>query len=671
VPRNNVRQGRWITPAGKTWSPSAVVSVVVQTASAGRDNATGHAASRLLRVHVAEAHRHGEIWTIPHYRSFDIGDAFHDWLEMYASHRRRTYIFSPGVMDALTLTGWWSRIEQRGCILRPRVRPDDRASGRIAKPAVDPADAAIHEWDSSSMSPDTYIIQCVPSGIEAEICRYSTSGKSFQWTRCSQYITASEEEIARAIGHQWLLSPGAQTGTSTVFRSPQDRSFLWCKWFMAMSDWWRSIDGGPWGATTAGLAYSFLRKRIRPRTVLHHNDERCGVLESAAMFGGRRACWYLGNIGSEYMWEKFRDTAPSRSERGTILANMYHYDIRSMYPFLLSRMQFPIERIAYYRSISVDHCRDMLDTHGVIADVSMRSTTPEYPLRRDNRTIYPIGSYRTTLAGPELQLALATGDAYRVHRAAVYRLGTPFAAAADPLLAMRREYRDTGERGWEMLAKQIANSMTGRLAPRQSQWYPRPTIVPIVQWGPWRSRGPSLGEVRYYRSLAGMTWERILSIESIRPMGAAYAYLTAYGRTLTRGYRQMLDPRTILAQDTDGIWVIDRTLESLTGSLGDIRTDAGEVYQSHVSTVGRFFGPQHYWYGDGWVLSGMRTPIVDPGTCTAHAHTAQPVVYTSPRTPDPLVFESHSHVGLHEHGILDDVDEHGWVNPPRVFLMDD
>lgn len=664
---NSPRQGKWIVPAGGTWSPSSVVSVVCQLRDAGRDPASGKPTEGLAAIHVAESHKRGGLWTSILYRSFTSGDAFHDWLESYASIHRRTYIYTHSVMDTLILTGWWDRVERRGGVL---VRDGKRADRRLTPAVGESERPAAMESDLTTPAepaPGVYKIHGFVHGVQIDIVRYSTLERTVQWCRHSQYITAGEDEVAAAIGYRWRHDPTAVAGTSYAHRHPIDKAFMWCQWYRLLADWWLDIEGGPWGPTTASLALNFLRRRLPWRTVLHHHDERAGRLEAAAIHGGRRSLWYLGNIGTEATWARFAAVAPARSDRGSLNATLTHWDVRSMYPYLLSRMPFPICKIDYRRKMSVGHLRAALEHHGVLARVTLRTLSPEYPVRTDRGTIYPIGVFVTTLAGPELLHALAEDAVVEVHAAAVYRMGSPFKSAAAPLLALRHQYRESGEKGWELLAKQIANAMSGKLAPNAHHFEPRPRITPPVQWGCWRSRDLEAGTVKDYRTWCGLTWERISTPDSIRPMGAAYAYLTAYGRVMSRAYRSCLPQKSVVAMDTDGIWTIaDAPAEFEFASSNDLG-GAGDLQRGPTTPVARFWSPQHYWHGAGWVLSGMSRPSIDPGTATARVESRQTVIHTTREAPRPIVYRTASQVPLFDHVDNEQIDADGWIHPPKMW----
>jgi DNA polymerase type B, organellar and viral len=664
------QRARYIQPSKTTHAPTCVVSVIVQTELHQYQSGDRAAVYRLRGIHVAESHLSRSRWTPSRYHYFDSGTSLHDWLEEFASAHRRTHVYSDSVIDTLTLSSFWPRIEQRGCVLlRDRIEHDGtptterqiiRGEDGAELDTVEPSDAK---------SPQ-YIIYTLVGGVNSEIVRYSTLGKSIQWVRNSQYCVSSEDEVADAISYKWSARYENDASTATQAHGDRDRCLLWLKFHQQLCDWWRDSDGGVWGPTTASLSYSFLKHRLASRTLLQHNCMRSGVLEEAAIIGGRRSIWYAGNIGTDEDWRELGENIPPRSEHGTIADTMSHHDVRSMYPFLLARMEYPVRLISHIVQPDIDSIRDVLKTHGCICTVIVRSNSGEYPVRTPSRIIYPIGQYRTTLCGAEILTAVGNGEVVHCDSMSIYEMGTPFKDTCLGLLDKRRKFRDTNERCWEMLTKMLANSMSGKLAQRTYDWVARPDVPPLVDWGHWPSWVFGDTEVHHYRSVAGMVWERTLREASIRPMGAAYAYLCSYGRWMMRCIRANLPQRTCISQDTDGVWALSAAHHHLYPDSDVNTTDAGQLRSDKTVRTARFFGAQHYWYGDGWVLSGIASPSYDHRTGSISARVRQGTALTALSTPEPLVYEySDSRVvsRIQHDGTI---GEDGWIVPTKLWETD-
>jgi hypothetical protein len=179
---------------------------------------------------------------------------------------------------------------------------------------------------------------------------------------------------------------------------------------------------------------------------------------------------------------------------------------------------------------------------------------------------------------------------------------------------MRLDARKHGSYLWELFAKILGNALGGKLAQKTGGWKDRPGFAPKELFGQWLERNGKTGEVRKFRSLAGLVSEFIPDASGKGPYTFAFAFLTAYGRVYIQRIRRAFGPYTVVSQDTDGLWFFDdasslSVLQSLP--LGD---SPGAIRVVEHSKNGRFFGPKHYYVDSGWTLSGFSDPIVSYDT---------------------------------------------------------
>lgn len=665
--RSDASNGRWVVPTTDNYGPQVVVAVIPELTDTASGLSTGHTIHAARCFHVVASRQPRDHWTHPEYKCFFDGDELHDWLESRFTHHRRIHVYTAGVVNALTLSRFWDRIELRGCTLG-----GEKIGGQGEEPVADCSTPhGVSDFNSAPLPAEdiipAYRFKSIIVGQSVEIVRYRVDRRSLLWCSFAQYFEPDEESIAATIYNRTPAEQKALTGNTGFRRSPRDRAFLWCRLFCRLSDWWVKNDGGPWGPTVASCAFSYLRQRLKPRSILRHDKPTVGHLEEQAIFGGRRSVWFVGNVGTESAWEPFAAVAPARSNLGTVAGGMQHHDVRSMYPFLLERMEYPTKLFTTKRSMTVSDLRTYLESFGVLARVCLCTSDAEFPLRSERGISFPLGRFWTTLAGPELQLAVAAGFVEKVAMTALYTLGSPFQSAAGSLLDLRTKYRHDDEPVWELFAKSLANSMSGRMAQKAYAWIPRPKVAAKEKWGAFNRRNLDTGEVNYYQQLSGMVFEKVVQGEKCRQMGASYAYLTSYGRVLMRWVRESCGPRTVLSQDTDGIWTTNDAAARIYFQSDPSAGCAGDLRRDHVSPVGRFFGAQHYWCGRGWVLSGHSSPVIRPGTTRIKVTEERVPLFSCRGTPEPYLYvkESEREIGrLQVHG---GIGEDGWVDPPTTW----
>lgn len=661
----------YIRPASRVYGPQVIIACYPETFSVRSPGRHGETVETLRAIHATMTRLYRGKWTDTEYHAFDDVQAFHDWLESDIGQGRKIHVFAPQVYRLLTLSDWWARVEESGWIHEDGMMP---TLARLRESIEHPQPAGRTKPKRKRRPPPNdgrYRIRTFTASATTEILRYRVRGRSFQWATYGQYMQSPENEIARAIGWVDPERFGIDHAAGELTPLAAERSLLWCHFLRTLAKWWVQHRGGPWGPTTAACAYSWLRMRIAPRTVLQHDDTDAAALEERAIFGGRRSIWFAGNIGAPQDWREAATAPPPRAGYRDQPPGMLHCDIRSMYPFLLATGRFPVKLIEWKRDWSLPALSAAAVDHGIVAHVGLTTTAAEYPFRHTNGIRYPRGKFETILTGPELRLAFAAGEVDAVYEAAVYQLGRPFAAAAEPLLKLRSEFRDKGMAAWELFAKNLANSMTGKLGQKPFDMEPRPHTPAPVDWGWWSQWYPETGETRTFRTWAGCTYERVRAEGRIRPMGATYAYLTAYGRVMMRAIRDKAGPRGAYCQDTDGVWLTPEGAWRVYGGRPEETFAAGTLTVTRRATVGRFWGPQHYWFGDGWILSGV---CLSGGRVDAEKIVTRerpnPII-TAKRRPEPQVIERRLERRLSSvvHG--DPVGPDGWTDPMTLWMPRD
>jgi hypothetical protein len=276
---------------------------------------------------------------------------------------------------------------------------------------------------------------------------------------------------------------------------------------------------------------------------------------------------------------------------------------------------YPVKLISYREDINVKGVSELLRGYGVVARVRVRSQSGEYPVRVGERVLYPVGLFTTVLCGPELQAAITSGEVLESFAVAVYKLGRPFVEFTNVLLDERQKARASGNATHELTCKLIANALAGKLAQRSGGWERCPPEDVPGQWGESFRINYQTGVIVKHRHIAGVAWRWTADASGRGPHTAAFAYLAAYGRMMMRTIRESLPPRSVVSQDTDGLW----TLPTGTSVLATRTTPDGDS-PGVLRTVGtartaRWWGPRHYCTDGRWTLAGFHDfTVSDTGT---------------------------------------------------------
>lgn len=589
MPAGN-RTGRYLVPTSAGHCPASVVAVVVEpTAAAQVPDTPSVMPVQFGRVHVSYGRRdHGQ-WTATAARTFDRSDDFWAWLERWTFPGRKSYIFSPLASDALTLLRFWGRVDRIGGKYKRQTKKRTPVEGEVPT--------------TPAFVFDRLVLRGVPDIVE-----YAFNGKNYVWLSLAQFFPLSDDELAAAVGFERpsVYLPHSQPAKQTWTHI--EKASLAFKAARTLGEWWAELKAGGFQRTVGGMAKSFLLSRITPKTVTTHTDARAIKLERMACHGGRASTWYYGTCDGRKSAQKRESKSPLPAGKWSSTERLYQVDVRSMYPFLLSQIRTPVSLASIPQDMTAAGLEQSMRGMCAVAYVTIQTDVAEYPCRRGEFVIYPVGTFRTTLCGVELASALRQGSVRQVHQCVLYRAGKPFAGAASELLRMRRDARDTGNKGWETFVKLLSNSLTGKFAQRSGMWIPRTDVHAEYHWGEWPVyRGPGKQPTRR-RARAGMVEELDRENDGAGLMPAVYAHITSAGRDMMRQLRSLCPARSVVSQDTDGLWVTRAGLNALEEHPELWGEEPGRLRVVGESSLSRFFSPKHYYASDSWTLAGLHNP---------------------------------------------------------------
>jgi hypothetical protein len=641
-------RGHYVKGSDRGSLPGRLVSVVIRSKEEpDRVPSAGAVPATFRSAHVAYCCRRGSGYSPARFLAFGSASAFWRWMESAEMTGRKAYLFSPVASDSLTLLQFWDRLDLHGCGWdRPapgRVSPNSGPRG--------PDYAIIHRWFLNG-TPD--------------ILEYTIRGRRYRWCSGRNYYRDTEGRIAAATGYRWRFDPDRDPDDWFTYRDPEDRAAMWLHAIQTLAIWWRGLDAGRFATTTPALAYSFLKSRLPPKSICTHTDAEVLKIERSCCHGGRSTAWYTGDIRPKGRHTPAASLPYPTSNVSAIPGPIYHYDVRSMYPVLMRDMTYPVKLSHRESSITPERLAGLCEVYHVLAYVQLETDTPEYPHRRNNRVIYPIGTFGAYLTTPELRAALSAGHVRKVHDAVCYYTGRPFVVAAESLLQMRADARESDNESWELFTKQMTNSMTGKLAQRKGDWVASPEVVAKKRWGSWLDYDRTTGRCIRYRSIAGLSWRFDRSERGTGTLTAAYAVLTAHGRMMMREVRTRLPPKSVLSQDTDGIWVTAAGAKVLTQTYGQELGKVGSLRLVKSVTAARFWDSKHYYADGRWIVAGLCHPEFSGRDASYADHARHNPIRMNPCVP-PIAVVDEVRKGCLTFTPADGVvGSDGWLLPYRL-----
>lgn len=613
--------GHYVKGSARGTRPGRIVSVVVESQPVESGSRPSTRVDKTFkRIFASWVYRKNNAWSIPCSAVFGTAYSFWDHLERASQSKSRCIVVAPVASDALTLAQFWDRLERVGAVWKGGPEPVG-----LSRP---------HSGQGEPYSIRKLICRGKPDIIE-----YSRSGASWLWVSGCQYLDLTPDELAKAIGYTRDVPPDPGAGEGIGAWTDRELSRLWLAAIMRLADWWAPLNAGPFPKSVPAAAAAFMRSRITKKGLCTHTNQTAGALERLACHGGRASVWDYrhycplasGNTADELPYPP----SPYGAGRGPL----YHLDYSSMYPHILSDMQFPTKLTGVSDDVPIEDLRELCEHFCVIAHVSIESDRAEYPHRWQGRAVHPVGRYSTTLSTPEILQALQERSITAAHCVSTYALGRPYQRAADELMRMREAEKRSGNQGWELFTKLLSNSLTGRLAMRSGQWVPRPDVAAERRWGEWIVAMPDGTAPERYRSMAGLVWQMVRDDSGPGTLTAGYAHITSYGRVMMRKLREACPPHSVIQQDTDGVWVTAGAVAALRESGYTNGLSTSTLVQKATGRFVRFWTPKHYHVDGQWTAAGLHCPEFAYQSSKFTDTTSRNGCHTSPDSPPRTITE--------------------------------
>jgi len=354
----------------------------------------------------------------------------------------------------------------------------------------------------------------------------------------------------------------------------------------------KAHDTGRFSYTKAAQSFSSFRHRFMDQKIHIHHEEKVEELERAAYFGGRVECNRIGEIeGGEKTF----------------------LDVNSMYPWVMKKHRYPTKLRFYFEGEECLPALKYLDTSCCIAEVTLCTSEAAYPLRRDGKLIFPVGTFRTFLCTEGLKRARAAGELQKIHQLSVYESSYIFKSYVDYWYPFKAKYRREGNELYTKIVKLFLNSLYGKFGQKQ----------PIFE----EYFEPEAGPPRSEHCLDIETGERWVEIHSFgkvkRQIGekngnksfvAIAAHVTEYSRFALWDLCSTVGRQRIYYMDTDSICVLSSDVHRFDGSISDQRLGALSVDKVCETLI--LHGAKHYEYDGNRVCKGVPKSATRTGKFT-------------------------------------------------------
>jgi hypothetical protein len=206
---------------------------------------------------------------------------------------------------------------------------------------------------------------------------------------------------------------------------------------------------GNWQPSGAGMAYSAWRHRFLTHKVLVHDDAPALAAEREAMHAGRAEAWWHGKC----------DNGP-----------FTEWDMHMSYCRIAAECDLPVKLFAYDNKPTPTVHKWAMKHWTVLARVRVKTEIPLVPCHNDDRIVWPVGEFETTLWQPELELLTNHGATYEVLEQWRYNAAPVLEEWARWSMFMCAQPDDVITPLQRAFVKHQSRALIGRLGLKHSTW---------------------------------------------------------------------------------------------------------------------------------------------------------------------------------------------------------
>lgn len=306
----------------------------------------------------------------------------------------------------------------------------------------------------------------------------------------------------------------------------------------SLLDWWDTGQLGNWTVTGPGCGWNAYRhiKTIQRPIIDPAEDKQAA--DRKAIYGGRRGVWRVGEQSAGPFLE---------------------LDLVAAYPTVAAEIPVPTKRRRAFDHLELDDRLLQNDRWGVIADVHLDTDTPRWPVRLEGFNWYPVGQFRTVLAGPDIADASRLGCLRDVGAGHVHQLGAHMQPWARWCLDVQNGNDPLAPPAAQITAKHWGRTVIGKWATRgyeKREWGPSPTD----QWGAERAFDHATQSRGTIIDLGGRRWFVYQGGVADNAYPAVLAWVEAEVRTRLSRAVEAIGEAAVIQCDTDGLIVAGRLI---------------------------------------------------------------------------------------------------------------
>ena len=349
---------------------------------------------------------------------------------------------------------------------------------------------------------------------------------SWSWLRCPL------DEAAHDMGRRKVKLPKATDELERWHRRSRHDVEILDQAITTVMNWWDDNELGVFGITGAACGWRALRSKTPPRRLLVGPDGARTDYERKAVYGGMKDVYGVGEFHDSWIAD---------------------YDFVAAYPTTAAAYPLPLAPAKPWCDMADLLTTEIPPQRDYIAEVEITTRVPCAPVRIDGEIWRPVGTFRTTLAGPEVRYAVEVADSVRILSWQPYRLGFALAEWA----AWNIDTQTNGPGNVPPIVSRIAKgwgrSVIGRFASRTSRVIAtRPSTH--LGWHLETGHDMDTGKPLEWLSMGGVEKTIVKDVDGSDVFPAVLAFVEAHTRVALSRVIATRPPNTVLQCNTDGWW---------------------------------------------------------------------------------------------------------------------
>lgn len=517
----------YLKPAGRTYTPAAVAFLDTETKQDQREALEVHTL-RLWEAQLVrrrDRRRPGEHLTATGTECETVAETIDAW----ASYAESTWLYAHNVGFDLTVTRLATYLGERGWVLSSRFAVGGDSMWCILHKG--PREKTVTEQRGKQKVTRTRTV----------------------WNHTLTIADSASlfpGPLAQLGPHVGVLKPALpdddDTAEAWAARCHADVDIMRLA-VLTLMDWWDEQGLGHWTVTGAGQAWQTYKRTLDQRQVVIDHDPQILEIERQAVYGGRRDVMRVGAL------------PPGRYAE---------VDYTAAYPTVAASFPLPAKVAC---EISDTHRRLALHGKvpgGMLAEVTINTDVPRWPVRANGRVFYPVGRFRTILAAPDIQAAADAHALEAVHQGYLFTLTNHLRDWARQVLGWVNDKTGAIPGVVRIWAKLASRAVIGKFA--QRGWSTIPFVGPPCDgWSVEQTSDLATGTRGVITGVNGDYWLSWADQRGEHERPAVLAWVEAHVRSRLSSIIAGPYGAGIMQCDTDGVMVSHTVLSQLARGLPD------------------------------------------------------------------------------------------------------